>query len=193
MKREFLPTVFWLTGLSGAGKTTLANRLVLELRDRDDPVVLLDGDVMREVFGEIGHDRNSRLKVSFQYSRLCKMLVEQGVHVVCATISLFHQTQAWNRDNIDNYIEIFVDVPLADLKNRDSKGVYSRAERGELKNIVGVDIQAELPNKADVVIKNLDGVSIEDSVALILKKYIEKLYIKKGEEARCKQHGTIQA
>lgn len=166
---KFTPTLFWLTGLSGAGKTTLGTLLTEKLRDRDYPVVFLDGDILREIYNNrFGHDHAGRLEASLQYARLCKMLIEQKVHVVCATISMFHQTQKWNRENIQRYIEIFLDIHVDELIRRDSKKIYSRALTGELKNIVGVDIQPEFPKKPDIIIKDN---KIEDSVNLILKNY----------------------
>jgi adenylylsulfate kinase-like enzyme len=171
---NFIPTLFWLTGLSGAGKTTLASLLTTKLKDRGHPVIFLDGDTLREIYNnDFGHTREERLLASLQYARLCKMLTGQNVHVVCATISMFHQTQDWNRENIKNYLEVFVDVPLAELVRRDGKQIYSRAKAGELKNIVGIDIEPELPKKADVIIQN-DLYSPEDNVNLILKAYDAK-------------------
>lgn len=166
---DFTPAVFWLTGLSGAGKTTLGIELANQLRRRNYPVVLLDGDIMREVFGDIGHDKESRLAASLKYSRLCKILVEQDICVICSTISMFHKTQHWNRQHIENYIEVFIDVPMDELMKRDSKEIYSRAQAGELKNIVGIDIMPELPLKPDITIQGFT--SVEDNARSILNKY----------------------
>lgn len=173
---NFIPTVFWLTGLSGTGKTTLGTLLTENLRNENHPVVFLDGDILREIFGNrFGHDRQDRLEASLQYARVCKMLVEQNVHVVCATISLFHQTQEWNRHHIKNYIEIFVDTPMQELLNRDSKKIYSRGLSGELKNIVGIDIEAEIPKNPDLIIKNHQNTKVENNVAIILETYCQRM------------------
>ncbi|EKD54684.1 MAG: Adenylyl-sulfate kinase [uncultured bacterium] len=181
---NFKPTLFWLTGLSGAGKTTLGILLTKKLRDRGCPVVFLDGDTLREIYNNrFGHDREGRLEASLQYARLCKMLTEQKVHVVCATISMFHQTQDWNRENIKNYVEVFVDVPLEELIKRDSKHIYSKAKAGELKNIVGIDIEPELPKKADIIIKNYNNSAVEDNVSLILETYDARIYLKENIDA----------
>jgi cytidine diphosphoramidate kinase len=168
----FTPTLFWLTGLSGAGKTTIGALLTERLRERGDPVIFLDGDILREVYKDsIGHDRDSRLAAAMQYARLCKMLVDQQVHVVCATISLFHQIQNWNRHHIKNYLEVYIDVPMDELIKRDSKQIYSRAVSGKLSNIVGIDIQPEFPMHADIIIKNFINSTMEDNVNLILNHY----------------------
>ena len=85
---------------------------------------------------------------------LCRMLAEQGFDVVCATISLFHEVQRWNRENIPRYHEIFVRVPLEELKRRDTKGIYLAATAGGAANIVGFDIPAETPEAPDLILDN---------------------------------------
>ena len=175
MKRNMIsstPTLFWITGLSGSGKTTIGMKLAKQLKDRGLPVIFLDGDILREVFNnQFNHDRDSRKTASMQYAKLCRMLVNQHINVVCSTISLFHDTHEWNRKHIPNYLEIFIDVPLHELAKRDIKNIYSRAQSGELKNIVGIDIKPEFPKQADLVIQNHADSSPEDNVNLILKKY----------------------
>ena len=97
-------SVFWFTGLSGAGKTTIGRLFFGLLRERNPAVVFLDGDILREVFGnDLGHSREERLKSAMRNSRLCKMLSDQGIDVVCATISLFRECQEWNRAHIPGY------------------------------------------------------------------------------------------
>lgn len=164
--------VFWLTGLSGSGKTTIGTELALRLRAQEYPVIFLDGDILREMSANtFGHDRDQRLQASLMYARLCNMIAAQNVHVVCATISLFHQTQLWNRKNIPNYLEIFVDVPLSELVKRDPKKIYSRAQAGELKNVVGIDIVPEYPQKPDLIIKNHGDVPVKQAVDDIIKLF----------------------
>ena len=122
MSTKFGPKVYWITGLSGAGKTTLANALIDAFRRLNLVSVLVDGDVIRELYGDTeSYDRATRLVLSKRYSQLCRYLLSQGVNVVCSTISLFHETQAWNRKNIPAYYEIFLDVSQPELMKRDYK------------------------------------------------------------------------
>lgn len=161
--------VYWITGLSGAGKSTLAERLVERLRHQGKKVISLDGDVMRDLFNnQFAHTREERLAAAYQYGRLCQFLVAQNVHVVCATISMFHEIQAWNRKNIPNYIEIFVDVPITELIARDNKKIYSRGLAGELSNVVGIDITPEFPQKPDITIQNFGNTSAEKAIEQIM-------------------------
>jgi adenylylsulfate kinase len=150
-------TVFWLTGLSGAGKTTIGRLFHRELQKENRPVVFLDGDVLREVFGnDLGHSREERLKSAMRNSRLCKMLSDQGIDVVCATISLYRECQDWNRAHISGYHEIYLRVPMKVLVERDQKQLYSRALRGEVKDVMGVDLPVEEPRHPELIVEN-DG------------------------------------
>lgn len=163
--------LFWITGLAGSGKTTLASSLYTELKSRHKKVILLDGDSLREIFQEeTDYSREGRLKIAWRNARLCKFLVDQGITVVCATISLFHEIQDWNRRNIQGYCEIFLDTPMEVLIERDQKGLYSGSKGGHLKNVVGLDIPAEFPLKPHI------HVSAQDKIELILSNILDKKY-----------------
>lgn len=149
--------VFWFTGLSGAGKTTLGRLFHARLRADGVAAVFLDGDILREIFGnDLGHSREERLRSAMRNARLCKMLADQGIDVVCATISLFRECQQWNRRNIRDYREIYLRVPMAVLASRDPKQLYSRAARGEIKDVVGIDVAADEPLAPEATVEN-DG------------------------------------
>ena len=170
-------TVFWLTGLSGSGKTTLGKALTNALKCQGHPVIFFDGDQLREITGHLfGHEQEERLQASLVYARLCHTLAAQSFHVVCATISLFHETQRWNRHHIPNYIEIFLDIPLSHLIERDSKKIYMRAQKGQLSNVVGIDIVPEFPQKPDIAINN-PHLSIQEAVDQIIALFHEKFLV----------------
>lgn len=144
--------VYWITGLAGSGKTTLAKSLFSTLKEQGKCAVLLDGDVLREVFGsEKEYTRSARLELAWRNAKLCKFLSDQGINAVCATISLFHDVQEWNRNNIKGYCEIYLDVPMAVLEQRDQKGLYSQAKAGLVRDVVGVDIEPEFPKSPDFI------------------------------------------
>ncbi len=160
--------VFWVTGLSGAGKTTIGRLFFELLRARNAAAVFLDGDILREIFGnDLGHSREERLKSAMRNSRLCKMLADQGIDVVCATISLFRECQEWNRAHIPGYHEIYLRVPMRVLVERDQKQLYSRALRGEVKDVMGVHLPVEEPDRPEIVIDN-DGSQAPQWIAKML-------------------------
>ena len=160
------PRVFWITGLSGAGKTTVARAL----RDRlaqSRPVVLLDGDEMREILGKTASfAREDRLELAYIYARLAKHLREQGVTVVCATISMFHDVRAWSRANTVGYFEVYLKVPESHRVARDAKGHYKNhaARQPNGGGLVGFDEPFEEPRSADVVIANNGEISPTEAV-----------------------------
>jgi len=122
--------VYWITGLAGAGKTSVGEVLVNLLRKKNNNVIFLDGDILREVFGNsFGYSNEERKKLAFVYARLCKMLAEQGQIVVCCTIAMFDAVREWNFINIRNYTEIYLKVPFSVLKTRNKKGLYSEFEK----------------------------------------------------------------
>ncbi len=167
--------VFWITGLSGAGKTTLALELVKRLRLEGFPVIFLDGDELREVFGAVSfneknHGREGRLALAMQYAHLCRVLAGQGFSVVIATISLFREVHQWNRQNLPGYFEIYLKVPIEELRRRDSKGIYKKFDAGEIQNVAGLDLQVDEPAKPDLLELFREKGTILQAVEQILKK-----------------------
>lgn len=166
--------LYWITGLSGSGKTTIGNRLYYELRQKQDNVVLLDGDLLKNVVGDdLGYTEADRRKRAFKYANICKMLTDQGIIVVCCTIAMFDEVRRWNRENNKAYVEIFLDVPMEILIERDQKGMYSRYNEGTMNNIAGMDLQVEYPKTPDLVLKNDGNISIKKCVEQILSIRVE--------------------
>ena len=164
--------VVWITGLSGAGKSTLARALTHRLRASGREVLLLDGDDLRRVFRSVtGYSEADRRELAAHYSRLCRLLSSQGADVVCATMALFHDCRQWNRENIPRYLEVYLKVEPAVLIARDPKGLYSKALRGEIRNLPGIDQPYEAPQSPDIVIdKNRDDVDLDATVTQVLAR-----------------------
>jgi adenylylsulfate kinase len=147
--------ITWIIGLAGAGKTVIGKALFDELKPRYSNLIFLDGDMIRDSFGEdLGHTISDRKKNADRISRLCRVLDRQNIHVICSVLSLFHESQAWNRNNYKQYYEIYIDVSMEILIKRDQKKLYSKAQKGEIKNVVGIDIPFSPPVNPHMIIKN---------------------------------------
>lgn len=145
-------TVYFFTGLSGAGKTTIGSLFHSRLKAKKPNVVRLDGDLFRPVYLEdIGYGDDDRRRGAQRTFRVCKMLADQGIDVVVCTISMYDEVRRWNRENIDNYKEIYIRVTQDTLLKRNQKKLYS-----EGKNVVGVDLPFDEPQESDIVVQN-DG------------------------------------
>ncbi|MCF3120445.1 adenylyl-sulfate kinase [Streptomyces arenae] len=153
MSAERQGCVVWLTGLSGAGKTTVADELVHRLGEGGSRPILLDGDELREALdAQDALSARERLELALTYARMCRLLARQGHTVVCATISLRHEVHAWNRAHLPRYCEVFLDVPLSELERRDSKRLYGTT--ASRRRAVGIGVNAEFPLSPDLTISN---------------------------------------
>jgi adenylylsulfate kinase len=170
--------VVWITGLSAAGKTTLGKILVEKLKEHSLPVIFLDGDEIRQVLGEFTtHSREDRVRLASTYSKLCKYLSDQSTIVVIATVALFKDVHSWNRTNITKYVEVYLDVPLEELKRRDPKGIYKKFQNGELKNVAGLDMNVDFPNSPHLHFKYEQRLSPNEMAEIIIQHMKSKSYL----------------
>ena len=172
MTKPYLKKVIWLTGLSGSGKTTTAKILNERLTQDGLKTIWLDGDEMRRAlngFKEMMEfDRASRLKNAFTYSKLCNMLAKQSDFLIVSTISMFSELYRFNRETLDHYFEVFLDILEEVRKRRDFKEVYKSTGRGEVKNIWGLDLKTDLPEAASYRYEYREGESAEAIASKIM-------------------------
>lgn len=153
----------WLTGLSGAGKSTIANALAAELTARGRTVTLLDGDVVRTHLSKgLGFSREDRDTNILRIGFVAGEVVRHGGIAICAAISPYRETRDAVRARIEgiaagSFVEVFVDTPLAVCEQRDVKGLYAKARRGELKHFTGVDDPYEPPLRPEIVLRTVDA------------------------------------
>ena len=150
--------VLWLTGFSGAGKTTLAKAIQRTLRARGTECVVIDGDMVRSICGDdCGYDVSERKRNARRVARFAKTIADQGIVTVVATISLYHEIHDWNRANQPGYFEVLLEEDIATCRRRDAKRVYRPEAPGTELNVVGVDIAAELPRAPHLRLNNSGG------------------------------------
>lgn len=151
MKNNKYGKVFWITGLSGSGKSTVGNYLLPKIKKKYGETILINGDDIRDIYGFKNYDRSSRLKLSKSNFDLCFFLMRQGYNIIFTTVSLMHETQKYNRKvGKRHYVEIFLEADIEMLKKKKSKFFYKK----KVKNVVGLTIKPQFPKKPDIRIKN---------------------------------------
>jgi adenylylsulfate kinase len=170
----------WFTGLSGAGKSTITDRLTGIIRERRGQIEVLDGDVVRTNLSKgLGFSKEDRDINIRRIGFVAHLLTRNGVPVITAAISPYRAVRDEVREMIGaNFIEVFVDCPLDVLVQRDVKGLYAKALRGEIANFTGVSDPYEAPPQAEIVV-NTDRETVEESTAKIVTYLEVKGYLPK--------------
>ena len=161
--------VIWFTGLSGAGKTTLAQALAGELRHQGYKVELLDGDIARAKKPQTGFGRQDRLAHLQLMAQEAALLERQGAIVLAAFITPYEEARHFLRQTCANYVEVWVDTTLSVCEQRDVKGLYARARKGELTQFTGISDVFEEPLHCDIRLKTL-GQSEEETLRELQEK-----------------------
>jgi adenylylsulfate kinase len=172
--------VLWFTGLSGAGKSTVAELVDIALQERGALVERLDGDQVREHLSKgLGFSREDRDTNVLRIGWVASLLSRNGVGVITAAISPYAVTRAQVRDMTTNFVEIFVDAPLDEVMRRDVKGLYARAVRGEIPHFTGVSDPYEAPTAPDLHLRT-DREAPEESAARVLDHLVARGWIPTG-------------
>src|SRR5713101_6640291 len=167
----------WLTGLSGAGKSTIAQLLEKRLKEYGMKVEVLDGDIVRTHLSKgLGFSREDRDTNIKRIAFVCSLLTRNGVISISAAISPYREVREWARREIGNFIEVYVDCPIEVCRQRDVKGLYKLADEGKIKNFTGVDDPYEKPEHAELVVET-DRETVEESVARIFARLEELGYL----------------
>ena len=161
------PAVIWLTGLSGAGKSTIAVWLADALEQQGHKVERLDGDTIRDIFPATGFTRPDRDQHIKRVGYLASRLERNGVFVVASLVSPYQESRDFVRGLCDRFLEVHVATPLDECERRDVKGLYAKARSGEISSFTGIDDPYEAPRHPELTIDTSD-VSVENAGQQVL-------------------------
>ena len=165
--------LFWITGLSGSGKTQIGKQILPTINKKFGPTLLLHGDDLRKIFVLKGYSRNHRIEYGKRYIKFINLILNQNINVILTVVGLFDVLRKINKKKFKNYIEIFIKTDLKKIIKFNKKKIYKK----KTDNIMGVNIKAEFPKNPNIVIKNNFDSTIKELSEELIQK-ISKKYFK---------------
>ena len=142
--------LFWVTGLSGSGKTSIAKKILKSIQKKFGKTIVVSGDDLRGIFSFKSYTRKERADLGIKYSKFAKFITDQKINLIFAVVGMRHKIRSHNKKTIKNYIEIFIKSDINRIIKLKKKKVYLKSK----KNIVGLGISPEFPKKPDITIEN---------------------------------------
>ena len=164
--------LFWVTGLSGSGKTSISKKIKKEISKKLGPTMIVSGEDLRKIFGFNNYDPKSRKLLSKKFCKFAKFVTDQKINLIFAIVGLMNEPRKWNRENISNYVEIYIKANLKQIIKIGEKKIYNHKKN---EKIVGVNIIPEFPKKPDITINNNFSKNT-DKLSKELFKKIKELY-----------------
>ena len=158
--------LFWVTGLSGSGKTSISKKIKKEICKKFGPTIIVSGDDLRKIFGFNKYDPQSRKSLSKKFCKFAKFITDQKINLIFAIVGLINEPRKWNKKNISNYVEIYVKANLSQIKKKRKKKLYLKKKN----SIVGMQIKPQYPKKPNIIIVNNFRKSIEELSKSLIKK-----------------------
>jgi len=154
--------LFWITGLSGTGKSSIGEKIFRKIKKKYGPTIIIHGDDFRRIWKLNGYSNKNRYQNSQKYINFCKYITDQNINIIFTVIGMFNKIRKWNRKNINNYVEIYIkQESIEDFK----------IKRKNRKNVVGLDLKPEFPKKPDIKINN----NYKKSIDVLSKELLNKI------------------
>ena len=167
----------WFTGLPCSGKSVLADAVAEDLKNKGMNVERLDGDIVRKsLTRDLGFTEEDRNKNIERVTFVAKLLTRNGVAVLASFVSPYNKIRAYSREEIGNYILVYVKCPVGVCEERDVKGMYAKARAGEIKDFTGIDHPFEEPDKPDIIVET-NKQTVDESKKIVLKALDEMGYL----------------
>tara|TARA_B110000196_G_scaffold87258_1_gene75674 strand:+ start:204 stop:836 length:633 start_codon:yes stop_codon:yes gene_type:complete len=179
IQKNQTPCIIWFTGLSGSGKSTIAGALEQKLFALGQHTYLLDGDNVRHGLNkDLGFSDSDRVENIRRIGEMSKLFVDAGMIVLSAFISPFRTERRMVRDLVNEmeFVEVYMGTPLSTCEERDPKGLYQKARKGEIKNFTGIDSEYEVPENPEVVL-DTSTMSVEDCADAVIEYLKAKGYL----------------
>lgn len=160
--------LFWITGLSGSGKTVIAENIKNNIIKNYGPTLLVSGDDLRQIFEFNKYTAEERKLLGRYYCNFAKFITNQKINLIFASVAMRNSTRNWNRKNIDNYLEIYIKSDIQIIIKVKKKKIYHKKNSGD---IVGIDIKPQLPKNPDITINN----NFKKSIHTLSKELIRKI------------------
>ena len=165
--------LFWVTGLSGSGKTAIAKKIKTQISKLYGPTIIVSGDDLRRIFNLNKYDYLSRLNYSRKFCKFAKFNTNQKINLIFAIVGMMNEPRKWNRKNIDNYLEIYIKSNIKKIISQKKKKIYFISKTK--KNIVGINIKPELPKNYDILIQNNFNKSLSKLANELISKIKKKI------------------
>ena len=160
--------LFWVTGLSGSGKTTLSKKIKKDITKYYGPTLLISGDDLRKIFNFNKYTLLDRIILSKKFGNFAKFITDQKINLIFAIVGMMHRSREWNKNNVDNYLEIYIKTNIKTIIKANKKKIYHKKNSGD---IVGVNIKPELPKKSDIIITN----NFKKTANVLSKELVRKI------------------